>query len=41
MSSTPGFESGKSVEPQTTYHRPQTNTDSSSNLPGAILFLKI
>ena len=38
MSSTPGFESGKNVEPQTTYHRLQTKADGSSNLPGAIFF---
>jgi len=30
-SSTPGFESGKKSEPQTTYHRLKTNTAGSSN----------
>ena len=40
-SSTPEFESGKKVEPQTTYHRLQTKTDGSSNLPGAIFWLYI
>jgi len=36
MSSTPEFESGKKSELQTTYHRLQTKTGGSSNLPGAI-----
>ena len=40
-SSIPGFESGKSKEPQTTYHRLQTKADGSSNLPGAIFFKEV